>query len=142
MFGLFLTGACLSFVLIFLAPLAVFSRWAALPIALLSFVNALCIVVASVIATVLFVIMQHAFTSVADLNIDANIGTKMFVFMWIAAAAAFLAFLIQTCLMCCCASRRDVRTGRKHGSDKAYNTETPGMTTRRPGIFGSKPREA
>lgn len=53
MFGLFLTGACLDFLMIFLAPLAVFSRWASLPLMIFTFLAALCTTVASVIATVM-----------------------------------------------------------------------------------------
>lgn len=41
MFALFLTGACLSFLMIFIVPLAVYSRWAGLPIAILTFLCAL-----------------------------------------------------------------------------------------------------
>ena len=53
MFGLFLTGACLSFVMIFIVPLAVYSRWASLPIMLFTFFTALVTTVASVLATVM-----------------------------------------------------------------------------------------
>ncbi|KAK5110107.1 hypothetical protein LTR62_006241 [Meristemomyces frigidus] len=124
MFGLFLAGACLSFVLIPLLPLAVLSRWASLPMVILSFLAALCTTVAAVIATVLFIITQRAVTAQKELNIGAKIGIEMFVFMWIAAGAAILAWLVQFGLCCCCASRRDVRRGKKRGSKKAW-TEGP-----------------
>ncbi len=64
--------------------------------------------------------MKNAITSQTDLNIKASIGVEMFAFMWIAAGASILAFIIQLGMCCCCASRRDVRTGRKTGSKKAY----------------------
>ncbi|KAK4551971.1 hypothetical protein LTR86_010763 [Recurvomyces mirabilis] len=121
MFGLFLTGACLSTLMIFLVPLAVFSRWATLPIMLLTFLAALFTTVASVIATVLFIIMKNAVTAQESLNIGAAIGVKMFAFMWIAAGASILAWLIMLCLTCCCASRRDVKKGKKRGSKKAWS---------------------
>ena len=41
MFALFLTGACLSFVMVFIVPCAVFSRWASLPITIFTFLCAL-----------------------------------------------------------------------------------------------------
>ena len=50
MFGLFLTGTVLSFVLIFVMPISVFTRWLALPVAILAFLNALFVTVASVVA--------------------------------------------------------------------------------------------
>ncbi len=123
MFGLFLAGACLTFVMIFLAPLAVYSRWASLPLMVGTFLAALCTTVAAVIATVMFIIMQRAITQVEQLNIGASIGIEMFAFMWIAAGAAVLAWLIQLSLCCCCASRRDVKTGRKRGSMKAWRDD-------------------
>jgi len=84
--------------------------------------------------------MENAFTSVTEINIGATLGIKMFVFMWIAAGCAILAFLIQLGECCCCASRRDVRTGRKRGSKKAWNTETVGISEkpRQRGMFGRK----
>ncbi|OCK81799.1 integral membrane protein-like protein [Lepidopterella palustris CBS 459.81] len=120
MFGLFLTGACLSTVLIFLTPLSVYSRWTAFPVAIFTFLTALFTTVASIIATVMFIIFRNVISGVAEINIGAEVGTKMFAFMWIASAFSIFAWLIQTGLCCCCASRRDVRTGRKRGNEKAY----------------------
>jgi hypothetical protein len=127
MFGLFLTGTCLTFVLIFLMPLSVFTRWLALPVAIFAFLNALVVTVASVIATVMFIIFRDTITKQAELNIGAEIGTTLFVFMWIASAFTIFAWLVQMGLCCCCASRRDVKTGRKRGSEKAYHSEAAGV---------------
>ena len=44
----------------------------------------------------------------------------MFAFMWTAAAGAIVGWLVQMGLCCCCASRRDVRKGRKVGRRSAY----------------------
>lgn len=144
MFGLFLAGTCLNFLLIFITPFSVASRWAALIIGFFTFIGALLITAASVVATVMFIIMRNAFTSVTELNIGATIGVQMFVFMWIASGTAILAWLIQTGLCCCCASRRDVRKGKKKGSKKAYATETAGVSNgisekpQKRGLFGRK----
>ena len=92
-------------------------------IAILTFLAALFTTVATVIATVLFIIMQNAITSVEQLNIEGHIGTQMFAFMWIAAASAILAWLITLGQCCCCASRRDVKRGKKTGSKKAWGPE-------------------
>jgi hypothetical protein len=123
MFGLFLTSACLSFVLIFIVPLSVYTRWLSLPIAILTFLNALFCTVASVVATVMFVIFRNVIGSVAALNISAEIGKTMFALMWVASAFSIFAWLVQTGLCCCGASRRDVRTGRKRGNEKAYEMQ-------------------
>lgn len=129
MFGLFLAGLCAEFVLIFLLPLSIYSRWASFGIGLFTFLAALCTTVAAVIATVMFIIMQRAVTAVTQLNIGANLGTEMFVFMWIAAGTAIIAWLINMGMCCCCASRRDVRTGRKRGSSKAWENGSSGEKT-------------
>ena len=134
MFGFFLTSACLSFVLMFLMPISIISRWWTLPVAILTFINALLCTAASVIATVMFVIFRNVISSVRELNISSSIGNYLFGFMWTASAFAIFAWLVQTGLCCCCASRRDVKTGRKRGSKKAYqmaeNAPTDGVEMR------------
>jgi hypothetical protein len=140
MFSLFLTGTVLEFVMIFVTPLSIYSRWAAFVIAPLTFFAALCTTVATVLASALYIILIKVAKSQTALNIGGNIGIKMFVFMWIAAVCAILAWLIQMGLCCCCASRRDVKRGKKRGSKRAhidngaYSTEKPP----RRGIFGRR----
>lgn len=133
MFGLFLAGACLNFLMMFLVLLSVFSRWGTFVIMIFTFLGALFVTVAAVLATVMFIIMQNALTSVAQINIGATIGAQMFAFMWIAAGSAILAWIIQLCQCCCCASRRDIKKGKKRGSKKAWDTETPGVSEKQPG---------
>lgn len=121
MFVLFLTGACLAVPSILLTPLSIYTRWASLPLTILTFLTALSITVATVVASAMFIIFKKAIHSAADtVNIEAELGTKMFAFMWIASGAAILGWLIQFGECCCCASRRDVKTGRRKGSKKAY----------------------
>ncbi len=49
-----------------------------------------------------------------------EIGTEMFAFMWAACACAIVGSTIQLGMCCCCASRRDVRLGKKTGRAKAW----------------------
>ncbi|KAF2431922.1 hypothetical protein EJ08DRAFT_687171 [Tothia fuscella] len=138
MFALFLTGAVLSFVMILVAPMAIYSRWATVPVALFTLLAALCTTVATVVATALFIIFRNAISSFDELNIGASIGVTMFALMWVAAAFSIFAALLQIGLCCCCASRRDVKHGRKRGSRKAYSnsaysTEKP----QRKGLVGT-----
>lgn len=123
MFGLFLTGTVLSFVLIFVMPISIFTRWLTLPVAILAFLNALFVTVGAVLATVMFIIFRNVITGVSELNIGAKIGTTMFAFMWVASAMTIFAWIVQMSLCCCCASRRDVKSGRKRGNEKAYTME-------------------
>ena len=144
MFGLYLAGVCLSFVMMFLVPLSVYTRWATFPLMLLTFFAALCTTVAAVVATVLFVIAANAVSSVSQINIGASIGVEMFVFMWIGASTAILAWLIMLGQCCCCASRRDVKKGKKTGSKKAWvNSQSPAQMSEKPqrkkrSMFGKK----
>ncbi|KAL8802618.1 MAG: hypothetical protein Q9182_003709 [Xanthomendoza sp. 2 TL-2023] len=121
MFVLFLTGTCLTVPSAILAPLAIYTRWASLPLTILTFLTALSTTAATIIASAMFLIFRKAIQSAADtINIGAEIGIKMFVFMWIASGAAILGWLIQLGGCCCCASARDVKTGRRRGRRKAY----------------------
>ncbi|KAL8674971.1 MAG: hypothetical protein Q9168_000675 [Polycauliona sp. 1 TL-2023] len=121
MFAFFLAGTCLALPTALLAPCSIYSRWASLPLTILTFLTAFTTTVASVIATVMFLIFKSAIQSAAEsVNIQAEIGIKMFVFMWLASGAAILGWLIHFAQCCCCASTRDVRTGRRKGRRKAY----------------------
>ncbi|PQE26382.1 integral membrane protein [Rutstroemia sp. NJR-2017a BBW] len=120
MFGFFLTGVCMNFVNIFLSPIVLYSRWISFPFAIWTFISALLTVAATIIATVIAVVLKNVVTSQANLNIGASIGTEMFAFMWIGAGGSLIGWLIHLCLSCCCASRRDVKTGRKRGNKEAY----------------------
>lgn len=120
MFGFFLTGLCMNCVSVFVAPITLYSRWWELPFTLWTFISALLTTAGAVIATVMFVIFRNVITSQTSLNIGATLGTQMFGFMWVGAAFSIFAFVIHLCLSCCCASRRDVKTGRRRGAKAAY----------------------
>ena len=149
MFGLFLIGACLTFLSIFLTPLSVFSRWITVPIAILTFLSALFTTAASIIATLMFLIFRNVIKGAeATVNIVPTIGIEMFIFMWIASACAIVGWLIMMGECCCCASRRDVREGRKRGSKSAWRKsgevapieirESEKERKGRKGLFGRK----
>jgi len=124
MFGFFLTGVCMNFVNIFLAPITLYSRWWSFPFAIWTFISALLTTAATIIATVMFIIFRNVITSQQGLNIGASLGTDMFVFMWIATAFSIFGWLIHLFMSCCCASRRDVRKGRRKGRMSAYGDAT------------------
>ncbi|KAI1104733.1 SUR7/PalI family-domain-containing protein [Jackrogersella minutella] len=122
MFGFFLTGLLLDFVLIFLTPIVLYSRWWSLPLGILSFIGTLLVLIAAALGTAMSLVFKYALTSQTDLNVVADVGTKMFVFMWIATGFTLLAFIIHAGLGCCCTSRRDMRTGRKGGRNLNQTT--------------------
>lgn len=129
MFAFFLAGTILAFVMVFLSPVAIFSRWVSLPMALLSSMTFLLIFAASVIASVISFIFKYAATAQSTLNIEASVGIRMFVFMWIATGFAFIGFVLHAGMGCCCTSRRDLKTGKKpmrHSSMKRAMSQRSG----------------
>jgi hypothetical protein len=141
MFGLFLVGTILSFLAIFITPWATSARppqsistdpqvnetlhphrrptfilLRSLPMVLFTFVTALCTIVASVVATVMFSIFSHVFmNSEADLNIKAYLGTRMLAFMWIASGLTLIGFILQVSSCCCaCCGGRKARRQLRH----------------------------
>jgi hypothetical protein len=144
MFGLFLVGAILSFIGIFLTPLAVSSRppqsvssdplvnetvhphhrstfilLRSLPMLVFTFLTALTTIVASIVATVMFTIFRSVFmNNEVDLNIKAYLGTRMLAFMWIASALTLIGFIVQVASCCCaCCGGRKARRELKHQSN-------------------------
>ncbi|KAI0024287.1 SUR7/PalI family-domain-containing protein [Xylariomycetidae sp. FL0641] len=113
MFGFFLTGLLLNFVLIFISPVVLYSRWWSLPICFTGLVSLILIGVATILGTAMSLIAKYALSSQPDLNVGADIGVKMFVFMWIASGLSLLSWIIHMAMGCCCTSRRDITTGRK-----------------------------
>jgi hypothetical protein len=120
MFGFFITSIVLNTVSIFAALLTLYSRWWSLALSIFTFISALLTAAAAIIATVMFTIFKTVITSQSGVNIEASLGYQMFGFIWVAAGCSVAAFVIQLFLSCCCASRRDVKTGRRKGSKKAY----------------------
>ncbi|KAL4809711.1 SUR7/PalI family-domain-containing protein [Aspergillus unguis] len=156
MFGLFLTSTVLTFVLIFLSPLAVSSRppqtispdasvnrahpahrrrtfifLRAFPFAIITFLTALFTIVAAVIATVMFIIFKNVFTSgdAFDLNISAKLGSQMLAFMWIACAFNLFGFIVElgSCCAACCGGRK-ARKQLKHHPEGSTGTATGSAT--------------
>mgnify|MGYP006976770984 FL=1 len=68
---------------------------------------------ASVVGSVISVAFKYAATAQSELNIRAEVGGMMFVFMWVAAGAGVVGFAVHAGMGCCCTSRRDVKSGRR-----------------------------
>ncbi|KAG9251229.1 SUR7/PalI family-domain-containing protein [Emericellopsis atlantica] len=136
MFGFFLTGTVLNFVLMLLSPLAIYTRWFSLALSILSLISAILVGVAAVIATVISVAAKIALTAQDELNLSADIGIKMFVFMWLAAVFTFLAFILHAAMGCCCKPDRTSKAERREmaeasGSQKGGKYSLPNFVKRR-----------
>lgn len=113
MFGFFVSGTVLTFVLALSSTLALQSRWWSGLLSFLALVDGICVVGASAVATVISVAFRVALTTQQDLNIHAEVGIAMQVLMWLATALVSVAFLVHVSMMCACASRRDITSGRR-----------------------------
>lgn len=113
MFGFFLSGAALCAVLACVSPVVQRSRWWAVPVTAVAFLAAFMVLTASVMGSVISLVFNEAMTTQSDLNIRANVGSAMFVFMWLATAFTIWAFSVHAGLGCCCVSTRDITTGRR-----------------------------
>lgn len=122
MFALFLTAAPLLFLAALLTPFThPRSRWFTLPLAILTFLAALFVTVASAIATAMFVIFHNVVAKAEEsVNIIPTLGVKMFAFMWVSSGCAIAGCLIVLGGCCCCATRRDIQRRRKSGRRAAW----------------------
>lgn len=136
MYGFFMAGTIVNFILVFMTPLVLRTRWFSLALALLGFLAALLVTVAAVIATVITVVARIALTAQDDLNIRCEIGVKMFVFMWIAAGFTLLAFFLHAGMGCCCKPQRREKAGESTVSsdgEKSQRIQLPSFVRRRRG---------
>lgn len=120
MYGCFLTGTVMIFLsslVPLLLPITIKTRWWSLPLALWTGIAALCVVVATGIATVMFIIFHNTITGQPELNIGAHLGVQMFAYMWIGTAFAVFGFFIHAGLGCCCRSERDIKRGKRMGKE-------------------------
>lgn len=139
MFGFFLAGICLAFVLLFVGFLSLRSRWWSLPLAIFAFIDAVLVTVASIVGTAMSVGARIALTAQDELNLRADIGVRMFVFMWIASVASIVAFFIHAIMGCCCRIERGVRAStngspvneKKARGDGSKKTGLPSFMRRR-----------
>ncbi|CAL5873446.1 uncharacterized protein PFLUO_LOCUS7725 [Penicillium psychrofluorescens] len=102
-----------------------------LPFLILSFFTALFTIVASAVATVMWIIFANVFANAdPSLNIKAHVGTQMFVFMWVASAFNFVAFIVQfgSCCASCCGGHK----ARKQLKAQGVNLREKGSPYREP----------
>lgn len=125
MYAFFTAGTVINFVLMIATPLALRSRLFSLGLSLLGAISAILIAVAAIIATAISVAAKVALTAQDDINIKAEIGIKMFVFMWIAAVLTVLAFILHAAMGCCC---KPGRSGRSQDHSAAAMSEKGRIT--------------
>ncbi|PHH62464.1 hypothetical protein CDD81_7111 [Ophiocordyceps australis] len=134
MYGCFMAGTIVNFVLLLATPLVVRSRWFTLPVSIVGLLSGILLTVGAVIATVISVAAKVALTAQDQLNITAHIGIKMFVFMWIGALVTDLAFILHAAMGCCC---KPVRAPRRVATPLSPSEKKglalPGFVRRRRG---------
>ncbi|KAG5923051.1 hypothetical protein E4U42_005064 [Claviceps africana] len=116
MYGFFMVGTILSFILLLGTPLVLRTRWFSLFTSVFGALAGVMLTVAAAIATVISVAAKVALTAQDQLNIRVNIGVKMFAFMWIGAITTDLAFLLHAAMGCCCKPTRRANSANENKS--------------------------
>ncbi|KAF4957812.1 hypothetical protein FSARC_11175 [Fusarium sarcochroum] len=131
MYGFFMAGIVFNFVLIFMSYLVIRTRWWSLLLSFLAAIASVLVTVAAIIATVISIAAKVALTAQDQLNIKANIGIKMFVFMWIAAIFTDLAFLLHAAMGCCCRPNRQKMSPQQPMQEKKNRVSLPSFVRQR-----------
>ncbi|KAG7135634.1 SUR7 family protein pun1 like [Verticillium longisporum] len=98
----------------------------------------------SILGTAMSVVARYALTAQSELNLRANLGARMFAFMWVASTATIVAFFVHAIMGCCCRrhpldERRTKMEPTPDGS-QATSEPTAAPSTRRrtgPGAFST-----
>ncbi|RPB06661.1 hypothetical protein P167DRAFT_540652 [Morchella conica CCBAS932] len=106
MFASYIIGICLAVITLSIGWIDIFTRWNSLVTGLISLSSALFTTIAAAISTALFVVFQKVFEDQPDFNIHGDLGTHMFIFMWMASAFAILTFTLHAAMCCCTTSQR------------------------------------
>lgn len=106
MFASYIIGICLAMITLAIGWIDIYTRWNSVATGLISFGSALFTTIAAAISTALFVVFQKVFEDQPDFNIRGDLGTRMFVFMWMASGFAILTFILHAAMCCCTTSRR------------------------------------
>jgi hypothetical protein len=126
MFGFFMTGIILNFLLLLATPLVLRSRLWSIPVSIVGGISGTFITAAAIIASIMSLGAKFALTKQEELNIRADIGVQMFAFMWIAAGLTDLAFLIHAAMGCFChIHRQEVVTAVTSTAEPADRAGTP-----------------
>jgi hypothetical protein len=137
MFGSFLLSIITSFLLIFLSPLVLLSRWYSYHFVTFAFISGLLSFIASTTACVMYVVFQRVITSQKELNIGAKLGPRMFAFMWLGTVFSIAGWAVH--LHLAIVSRKKHHTTKKERRERKREEE--GKTPRRcPQISLPSPR--
>jgi hypothetical protein len=117
-FGFFVTGLVLNFIMAPLSLMALRSWTWSVPLVFFSFLTGLLINAATIVATIFSVAAKYAITLQSELNIRVHVSGVMLAAMWVAALLSSAAFFLHCAVGCCC-----------HRHRKRHLTEREAMKT-------------
>jgi SUR7/PalI family len=121
MFSFFLLSILTSFLLIFLSPLVLLSRWYSYHFVTFAFISGLLTFCGATTATSMYVTFQKVITSQKELNIGAALGPRMFVFMWLGTIFSMAGWAVH--LHLAIVSRRKHHATRKERRERKREEE-------------------
>lgn len=132
MFGLFIAGIVLSFIMIALTFLVFRSRLWSIPIVILSILTMICVVGGTILATVFSLAAKYALTMQSDLNITADISPLMIASTWIPALLTTTAFFLHSAVGCCChVAPRKMDERREKGPSEGSGSASPQVSEKK-----------
>ncbi|KAI0107264.1 SUR7/PalI family-domain-containing protein [Nemania sp. FL0031] len=98
MFGLFLSGAALTALLLVSSPVVLYSRWGSVMVMVMSLITTLVVIAAASLSTAISYLFQMIVKTETDVGAQASVGTWMLGFEWSAAALTLLACMLHVCV--------------------------------------------
>ena len=139
MYVFFTAATVINFVLMLASPLVLRTRWFSLALSLIGAISSILVTVATIIATAISFAAKIALTAQDELNISADVGIKMLIFMWIATILTDLAFILHAAMGCCCRPQRGNRSQEEQPTPAMSEKKTtkfslPSFVRRRKGV--------
>lgn len=112
--AILVVGTCFSFLTISASIFAFRSRCGSLFASIIAFIGALFTVAGAIVAQIIGIVVRKVVNGLTDVDLEATLGTKFYIFVWLSAGFSLVYWLLLTFTICCCTpqSTKDKRRGR------------------------------
>lgn len=120
--AILVVGTCFSFLTILASFFAFRSRCGSFFASIIAFVGALFTTGGAIVAQVIGIVLRNVINGLTDVELEATLGTKFYIFVWLAAGFSLVYWILLTFTICCCTpqstkDRRRAKGSRKHEKD-------------------------
>lgn len=103
--ALLIVGTVFSFLTMFACSFAFHSRLGSLVASVVAFIGALFTIVGAILAQVSGIVIKNIMDGLTEIQVQATLGTKFYVLLWIAAGFSLLYWTLILATACCCLDR-------------------------------------